>query len=81
MIDKSFPMADINEIKAEQKEKPTCQYGYCENEATTEGFVVAKNDTLPPGSVEYVDVFACDKHKKLNGFFEYPKEKTNEKSS
>lgn len=66
----NFGAAGICTIEEEKK----CEYGFCENEATTEGFVVAKNDTLPPGSVEYVDVLACDKHKKLNGFFEYPKE-------
>jgi hypothetical protein len=49
-------------------DKLTCQYGECQNEATTRGFVLAYEPTHPNGHVvEYVN--ACDKHKKKRSFF------------
>ena len=41
-----------------------CEYKTCTKEATTKGFVIARYTNKP----EYV--WACDKHKKMNGFFE-----------
>jgi hypothetical protein len=46
-----------------------CQYGKCQNEATTKGFVIAKEG----GKDIRVDVLACDKHRKVNSFFEKAK--------
>jgi len=40
-----------------------CNYGDCEKEATTKGFVLTREN-------HFVDVVACDEHKKLNSFFE-----------
>ncbi len=48
-----------------------CQYGTCVKEATTKGFVLARN---PEGGRHIpTDVMACDDHKKVSGFFEYVK--------
>ncbi|WP_180953812.1 hypothetical protein [Bacillus sp. M6-12] len=45
-----------------------CCYKNCEQEATTKGFVLARN---PNGGQDIpTDVEACDKHKKVRGFFE-----------
>jgi hypothetical protein len=44
-----------------------CDYGDCQNEATTRGFVLAYVPTHPNGHViEYVN--ACDTHKKKRSF-------------
>ncbi|KIP28736.1 hypothetical protein BG10_3072 [Bacillus thuringiensis serovar morrisoni] len=46
-----------------------CNYVSCKSDATTKGFVLARDSKgrkhLP------TDVFACDKHKKAKSFFEY----------
>jgi hypothetical protein len=44
-----------------------CDYGECQTEATTRGFVIAYAPTHPNGHlVEYVN--ACDTHKKKRSF-------------
>jgi hypothetical protein len=45
-----------------------CQYKNCDKEATTKGFVLARN---PEGGKDIpTTVHACEKHKKVSGFFE-----------
>jgi hypothetical protein len=49
----------------------TCCYKNCTEEATTKGFVLARN---PEGGKDIpTNVEACDKHKKVAGFFETTK--------
>ncbi|WP_242301927.1 hypothetical protein [Bacillus cereus group sp. BfR-BA-01423] len=52
-----------------------CNRTGCKNDATTKGFVFIRDSQgrkhLP------TDVFACDKHKKTKGFFEYKTTKVN----
>lgn len=44
-----------------------CDHVNCDKEAITKGFVLARN---PDGGKEIpTDVFACDKHRKKDGFF------------
>lgn len=42
-----------------------CQYGRCQEDATTKGFVFV----LEEGKNVPVDVVACDKHSEVNSFF------------
>jgi hypothetical protein len=50
-----------------------CQYGRCQNEATSKGFIlVREGDKDIP-----INVVACDKHKNKDGFFEVFKEVMN----
>jgi len=44
-----------------------CDYASCAMEATTKGFVLAKQED---NTHKTERVFACDKHKTINGFFE-----------
>lgn len=45
-----------------------CCCKHCTDEATTKGFVLARN---PKGEKDILTpVEACDKHKKVRGFFE-----------
>lgn len=46
----------------------TCQYKKCQKEATTKGFVLARNPEK--GKDIPTTVFACEKHSKVAGFFE-----------
>lgn len=47
--------------------KRICDYGSCAKEATAKGFVLARKED---NTHKPEPVWACDKHKKLNGFFE-----------
>jgi hypothetical protein len=48
-----------------------CNYKNCNKEATTQGHVLARN---PDGGKDIPTlVHACDKHKKVSGFFEAPR--------
>ncbi|AFL46434.1 hypothetical protein BtBc_25600 [Bacillus thuringiensis] len=52
-----------------------CNYVGCDNDATTKGFIFARD---PQGRKHLpTDVYACDKHKKSLSFFEYNTAKTN----
>jgi hypothetical protein len=44
-----------------------CQFRDCENEATTKGVVFVMNEG---DKDKIVEVYACDKHKKVTSFFE-----------
>lgn len=46
-----------------------CQYSNCENEATTTGHVYGHEKGTDQKD-ELIRVHACDKHKKVPGFFE-----------
>lgn len=48
-----------------------CNHIKCKNEATTKGFVLARD---PNGGKDIpTEVVACDKHKNKDGFFETEK--------
>ena len=52
-----------------------CNYVGCKKDATTKGFIFARD---PQGRKHLpIDVYACDKHKKSSRFFEYKTAKTN----
>lgn len=44
-----------------------CQFKNCEDKATTKGIVFVMNEG---GKDKSVEVYACDKHKKVTSFFE-----------
>jgi hypothetical protein len=48
-------------------EKQACEYKLCLKEATTKGFVLVWGKE---GKYIPEPVWACDKHKKVSGFFE-----------
>jgi hypothetical protein len=54
-----------------------CDFGNCNNSATTKGFVVLRG-LDKEGKVRTQDVNACDKHKNKNGFISYHEESENE---
>lgn len=62
-------LLNLNFISKGECKVQKCNYVGCKSDATTKGFVLARDSQgrkhLP------TDVFACDKHKKSKSFFEY----------
>jgi hypothetical protein len=73
----SFPYTSLNCFMADEcndyeegEITGTCDYKNCQNAATTKGFVVLRG-LNQDGTTQTADMYACEKHKNKDGFFEY----------